>query len=396
MPQEAQTKEIPKLSDEELKKIPVEKPQLDSQKPVQSAEKSVEPEEKPKSSEQKLPEQKKIPEQTLKSVTHDQKLKEEVAHYQKLFDELRYEVSKVVVGQGDILNAMLEAIIANGHCLVEGIPGIAKTLLLRCLSVVTGCDFKRIQFTPDLLPTDIIGVTAYEEDKGFYTVKGPIFANFVLGDEINRAPPKVQSALLEGMQEKQVTIGKTTFPLPHPFFVMATQNPIEQMGTYPLPEAQIDRFIYKITMTYPTMEDEQKIMKQNISLQRFEDFHISPVMKPEDLIILQNDAKKIYLDPKIEKYIVRLVDATRNPKRYNLELGKYIEFGSSPRASIALFIASKAHALIAGKTYVTPQDIKMVAHNIFRHRMILNFEGQAEGIKTDDIVKELLSKVPVV
>ena len=268
--------------------------------------------------------------------------------------------------------------------------------MLRCLSVVTGCDFKRIQFTPDLLPTDIIGVTAYEEAKGFYTVKGPIFANFVLGDEINRAPPKVQSALLEGMQEKQVTIGKNTFPLPHPFFVMATQNPIEQMGTYPLPEAQIDRFIYKITMTYPNMEDEQKIMKQNISLQRFEDFHIAPIMKPEDLIILQNDAKKIYLDPKIEKYIVRLVDATRNPKRYNLELGKYIEFGSSPRASIALFIASKAHALIAGKTYVTPQDIKMVAHNIFRHRMILNFEGQAEGIKTDDIVKELLSKVPVV
>ena len=395
MSQEAKAQELPGFSDQESKKQPEQKPQTDSPQTTQTVEKPVESEEKTISSEQKLPD-KKIPEQNLKSVTHDQKLKEEVKHYQKLFDELRYEVSKVVVGQSDILNAMLEAVISNGHCLVEGIPGIAKTLLLRCLSVVTGCDFKRIQFTPDLLPTDIIGVTAYEEAKGFYTVKGPIFANFVLGDEINRAPPKVQSALLEGMQEKQVTIGKNTFPLPHPFFVMATQNPIEQMGTYPLPEAQIDRFIYKIVMTYPNMEEEQKIMKQNISLKRFEDFHIAPVMKPEDLVILQNDAQKIYLDPKIEKYIVRLVDSTRNPKKYNLELGKYVEFGSSPRASIALFIASKAHALIAGKTYVTPQDIKSVAHNIFRHRMILNYEGQAEGIKTDDIVKELLSKVPVV
>jgi len=330
-----------------------------------------------------------------KPITKEQKLKEEVEHYQKLFDELRYEVAKVVVGQKEVLNSIFQAILANGHCLVEGIPGIAKTLLLRTLSVVTGCEFKRIQFTPDLLPTDIIGVTAYDEKKGFYTVKGPIFANFVLGDEINRAPPKVQSALLEGMQEKQVTIGKVSFPLPHPFFVMATQNPIEQMGTYPLPEAQIDRFIFKIIMKYPSMEEEEKIMKQNISLLRFEDFNIIPVIGPEDLLRLQEDVKRIYLDPKIEKYIVRLVDATRNPTRYNLELGKYIDFGSSPRASIALFIASKAHALMNGKIYVTPQDIKSVAPAIFRHRMILNYEGQAEEIKTDDIVKELLSKVPV-
>jgi MoxR-like ATPase len=329
-------------------------------------------------------------------VTEQQKFKEEVEHYQKLFDELRYEVSKIVVGQRDILDGVLEAVLANGHCLVEGIPGIAKTLLLRTISVVTGSDFKRIQFTPDLLPTDIVGVTAYDDKKGFYTVKGPIFTNFVLGDEINRAPPKVQSALLESMQEKQVTIGKISFPLPNPFFVFATQNPIEQMGTYPLPEAQIDRFIYKLIMKYPSMEDEEKIMKQNISLLRFEDFKILPVMNPEDIIRLQNNVKKIYLDPKIEKYIVRLVDATRSPGRYNLELGKYIEFGSSPRASIALYIASKAHALLSGKIYVTPQDIKSVAPNIFRHRMILNYEGQAEEIKTEDIVKELLSKVPVV
>ncbi len=329
-------------------------------------------------------------------VTQQKKFQEEVEHYGKLFDEVRYEVSKIVVGQGDILNALLEAVLSNGHCLVEGIPGIAKTLLLRALSVVTGCEFKRIQFTPDLLPTDIVGVTAYDEKRGFYTVKGPIFSNFVLGDEINRAPPKVQSALLEGMQEKQVTIGKQSFQLPSPFFVMATQNPIEQMGTYPLPEAQIDRFIYKILMSYPNMQDEQKIMKQNISLNKFEDFKLLPVMNPKDLLKLQADVKKVYLDPKIEKYIVRLVDATRNPSKYNLELGKYIEFGSSPRASISLYIASKARALMNGKIYVTPQDIKTVAPYIFRHRMILNYEGEAEEIKTEDIVKELLSKVPVV
>ncbi|MBN2367499.1 MoxR family ATPase [Candidatus Woesearchaeota archaeon] len=309
---------------------------------------------------------------------------------------MRNEIGRIVVGQQHILDSLLEAVLSNGHCLVEGIPGIAKTLLLRTLSVVTGCEFNRIQFTPDLLPTDIIGVTAYEEKKGFYTVKGPIFSNFVLGDEINRAPPKVQSALLEGMQEKQVTIGKTSFPLPHPFFVMATQNPIEQMGTYPLPEAQIDRFIYKILMKYPTMEEEAKIMTQNISLHKFEDYNIIPVMGAEDILRLQTDVKKIYLDPKIEKYIVRIVDATRNPQRYNLELGKYIEFGSSPRASISLFIAAKAHALLNGKIYVTPNDIKSVALNIFRHRMILNYEGQAEEIKSEDIIKEILSKVPVV
>ena len=326
----------------------------------------------------------------------NKKFQQEVKHYQKLFDELRYEVSKIVVGQSDILDFLMEAILSNGHCLVEGIPGIAKTLLLRTLSIVTGCEFKRIQFTPDLLPTDIVGVTAYDKKKGFYTVKGPIFANFVLGDEINRAPPQVQSALLEAMQEKQVTIGHNSFHLPKPFFVMATQNPIEQMGTYPLPEAQIDRFIYKIIMKYPNMEDEEKILRQNISLQKFEDYNIRPVMKPGDLLELQSDTMKIYSDPKIEKYIVRLVDATRNPKKYNLELGKYVEFGSSPRASISLFIASKAHALLNGNVYVTPNDVKSVALNVFRHRLILTYEGQAENLDSDDVVKEMLSKVPVI
>jgi MoxR-like ATPase len=326
----------------------------------------------------------------------NRRFEELILKYQKGFTEARYEVSKVVVGQSDILNFLLEAMLANGHCLVEGIPGIAKTLLLRTMSVVMGCDFKRIQFTPDLLPTDIIGVTAYEKTKGFYTVKGPVFANIVLGDEINRAPPKVQSALLEAMQEKQVTIGQNSFPLPNPFFVMATQNPIEQMGTYPLPEAQIDRFIFKLIMKYPTLEEEEKILNQNISLRRFEEYNIKPVLKADDIALMQKDVLKIYLDKKIEKYIVRLVDATRNPRNYTLELGKYIEFGSSPRASISLFIAAKAHALMSGKLYVTPQDVKSVAHNVFRHRVLLTYEGQAEDIKSDDIIKEILAKVPVI
>jgi MoxR-like ATPase len=334
--------------------------------------------------------------QSVKSVELTKKFEDEILNYQKLFQEVRKEISRVVVGQSEILDYLMEAILSHGHCLVEGIPGIAKTLLLRTLSIVTGCEFKRIQFTPDLLPSDIIGLTAYEEKKGFYTVKGPIFANFVLGDEINRAPPKVQSALLEAMQEKQVTIGHNSFQLPTPFFVMATQNPIEQMGTYPLPEAQIDRFIYKIIMKYPSMEEEEKILQQNISLHKFEDYKIKAIMKPIDILLLQENVQKIYLDAKIEKYIVRLVDSTRDPKKYNLTVGKYVEFGSSPRASISLFIASKAHALLHGKLYVTPQDVKAVAPNIFRHRVMLTYEGQAEEIKTDDIVKEMLAKVPVI
>jgi len=291
------------------------------------------PKEDSKKVEPKKQEEKKIKPVHVSPATHiniDKKFQDEIKLYQKLFDELRYEISKVVVGQQEVLDYMLEAILSNGHCLVEGIPGIAKTLLLRCLSVVTGSEFKRIQFTPDLLPTDIVGVTAYDEKKGFYTVKGPIFANFVLGDEINRAPPKVQSALLEGMQEKQVTIGKNTFPLPTPFFVMATQNPIEQMGTYPLPEAQIDRFIFKIVMEYPKLEDEQKILEQNISLHKFEDYKLMPVMTPQDLIKIQNNVKKIYLDPKIEKYIVKIyqmvINYVQNVEKYylfrNLEITK--------------------------------------------------------------------------
>jgi MoxR-like ATPase len=319
-----------------------------------------------------------------------------VQSYQIKINEVKKEISKVVVGQEEIIDALFESIICNGHCLVEGVPGIAKTVLVRTLSQITSCQFARVQFTPDLLPSDIVGITAYEEQKGFYTLKGPVFNNFILADEINRAPPKVQSAMLEAMQEKQVTIGKVTYPLPVPFFVMATQNPLETLGTYPLPEAQVDRFLYKLLMGYPGMEDEIKILHQNINLYRFEDFELKSVLTPADILRMQEDVKKIYLDRKIEKYIVKITDATRNPENYKIISGKYIEYGGSPRANINMFIAAKAHAFLKGRTFVTPNDVKEIAHNVLRHRIILSYEGQAEEIKTDRIIDEILSKVPVV
>jgi MoxR-like ATPase len=318
-----------------------------------------------------------------------------IRRYQKHFAAIKSEIAKVIVGQQSIMDSLIEALLCNGHVLVEGVPGIAKTLTVKTLANITGGQFSRIQFTPDLLPTDIIGITTYEEGRGFYSVKGPIFANFVLSDEINRAPPKVQSALLEAMQEKQVTIGKESFGLPNPFFVMATQNPIESLGTYKLPEAQIDRFMMKLEMRYPTMDDELMILHQNSTLQKFEEFKINQVMTPDIILKAQQDVKRIYLDKRVEKYIVNIVEATRHPEKYKLETGKYIEYGTSPRATIALFIVSKAHALIKGRSYVTPMDVKEIAHNVLRHRIILNYEGQAEEISTDNIIDELLKKVPV-
>jgi len=323
-------------------------------------------------------------------------LEEEVHYYQKQFKKIRKEMAKVVVGQTEIIDALIEALLAKGHVLVEGVPGIAKTLIVRCMSIVTGCQFARIQFTPDLLPSDIVGVNTYEEGKGFYTLKGPIFANYVLADEINRAPPKVQSALLEAMQEKQVTIGRESFLLPKPFFVMATQNPVENLGTYPLPEAQVDRFLFKLLMTYPKPEEELEIMHKNMSLHRIEDFNLQPVLNPESISQAQIDVQKIYLDPKIEQYIVRIVDASRNPKKFNIKGGKYLEYGGSPRSTISLFIAAKAHALIKGRTYVIPHDVKEVAKRVLRHRVIMNYEGQAEGVSSDAVVAELLKKVPII
>jgi len=318
-----------------------------------------------------------------------------VRQYQKQFSDIKNELGRIIVGQEEIIDAMILGLICNGHILVEGVPGIAKTLTVRSLASVTNSQFSRIQFTPDLLPTDIIGITTYEEGRGFYSVKGPVFANFVLADEINRAPPKVQSALLEAMQERQVTIGKESFALPNPFFVMATQNPIESLGTYKLPEAQIDRFLFKLQMKYPSPEDELKIMHQNSTLKKFEDFNIKTVFTTEQILLAQQDVKKIYMDKKVEKYIVSIVEATRNPEKYNLATGKYIEYGTSPRSTIALYIASKAYALLNGRSFVTPMHVKSVAHNILRHRILLNYEGQADEISTDKIIDEILRRVPV-
>jgi len=321
---------------------------------------------------------------------------EKIRFYQDKFKEVKNEIAKIVIGQHDVVEGLIEALISNGHALVEGIPGIGKTLLVKTLARITGCVFSRIQFTPDLLPTDIVGITTYEEGKGFFTVKGPVFANFVLADEINRSPPKVQSALLESMQERQATIGKETFKLPSPFFVMATQNPIEQLGTYKLPEAQVDRFLYKLMMTYPEPEDEIKILKTNITLYNFEDYDLRRVLTPDDILQVQDFVKEVYLDKKIENYIINIVEATRKPAKYDIKIGKYIDFGGSPRSSIALYIAAKAHALLRGRGHVVAHDVKEVAYNCLRHRILLNFEGEAEGIKTEDVIKEILEKVPII
>lgn len=310
-------------------------------------------------------------------------------------EKVKAEVARIVVGQEKVVDALLKALLANGHVLVEGIPGIAKTLVIRALATSTACKFKRIQFTPDLLPTDIVGITSYEEHKGFFVIKGPIFSNFVLADEINRAPPKVQSALLESMQEKQATIGKETFPIDLPFFVLATQNPIETLGVYQLPEAQIDRFLFKTEMEYPSKEEEKKIIERNITLNKFEDYNIKPVISQERILELQEITKKIAHSDKIKEYIVDIADSTRHPEKYKLKTGKYIEMGASPRACIGLFMGAKADALMKGDTYIRPQHVKNVAFDVLRHRIILNYTGQAEGIKTDTIISEILSKVPI-
>ncbi len=325
----------------------------------------------------------------------EKKNSEKIIKDQKIINEIKKEVSNIIVGQEKVVNGFLRALLANGNVLVEGVPGLAKTLIVRALSAVMGCGFSRIQFTPDLLPTDIIGITAYERERGFYVLKGPIFSNFILADEINRAPPKVQSALLECMQEKQATIGKETFSMPMPFFVLATQNPLEQVGVYPLPEAQIDRFLFKIEIGYPSINEEQIILNKNITTKKFENFTLKPIMSTEKILELQDDVKKVYLDKKIEKYIIQIIDATRNPNNYKVKLGNYINYGASPRASIGLFIASKAEALMNGKTFVTPQDVKEVAYDILRHRLILNYEAQSENIKVEDVISEILARVPV-
>jgi len=308
-------------------------------------------------------------------------------------NKVRKEIAKIVVGQESVIDGLLRALVANGHVLIEGVPGIAKTLVIRALSASTGCGFKRIQFTADLLPTDIIGVTSYEEQKGFFVIKGPIFSNFILGDEINRAPPKVQSALLEAMQEKQVTIGKETFPLDQPFFVLATQNPIEQEGTYQLPEAQVDRFMLKTVIDYPKMEDERLVIRQNLkgSYEK-----VNPVVSVEQILRAQEAVREVYMDEKIEKYILDIIFATRYPEKYKLaDLKPLISFGASPRGSINLANAAKCYAFIKRRGYVIPEDVRAVVHDVLRHRIGVTYEAEAENITSVDIINKIVNEVEV-
>jgi len=310
----------------------------------------------------------------------------------ELIAETKQEVGKVIVGQDEIIDAFICSLLCDGHVLIEGIPGIAKTLIVKTLAQASGCSSKRIQFTVDLLPSDILGITTYTPQKGFETIKGPIFANFIVADEINRSPPKTQSALIECMQEKQVTIGKETYKVPLPFFVMANNNPVETSGVYDLPEAQIDRFLFKLLIDYPQTREEKKIMEHNITLQKFEDFDIRPVLSPQKIIEMQNVTKTIYMDDKVKNYVISIVEKTRER---NFKIANYIEWGASPRASIGLFIASKAWALMNGRSYVIPEDVKAIAHYVLRHRIILNYKARTEGITSDKIIDKILREVSI-
>ena len=310
-------------------------------------------------------------------------------------DLINMEVKKVIVGQQHMIESLLIGLLSNGHILLEGVPGLAKTLAISTLSKVINVDFKRIQFTPDLLPADLLGTMIYNQKKEeFISKKGPLFSNFILADEINRAPAKVQSALLEAMQERQITIGDQTYKLPEPFLVMATQNPIEQEGTYPLPEAQVDRFMLKVVLPYPKREEERLIVRANVSSTGFE--KPNKVVDPKQIIRAREVVKKIYMDEKIEKYIVDIVYATREPEYYQLEKVKhYIAFGGSPRASISLANAAKAYAFLKKRGYVIPEDVRAVCKDVLRHRIGLSYEAEAENVSTEDVITTILNTVEV-
>lgn len=327
--------------------------------------------------------------------TDIQALNELIQKESAFLDLVTSEMKKVIVGQPHMIESLLIALLANGHILLEGVPGLAKTLAITTLAKTINAEFSRIQFTPDLLPADLLGTMVYNHNKEeFISKKGPIFANFILADEINRAPAKVQSALLEAMQERQVTIGDNTFKLDEPFLVMATQNPIEQEGTYPLPEAQVDRFMLKIVLDYPKKEEEQRIIRNTVSKEGFPTPNV--VIDTNAIIKAREIVKQVYMDEKIEKYIVDIVYATRTPKDYNLDdLDALIEFGGSPRASIALAMASKAYAFINKRGYVIPEDVRRVCHDILRHRIGLSYEAEAENINTETIINTILNKVEV-
>ncbi|UCG95900.1 MAG: MoxR family ATPase [archaeon] len=325
-------------------------------------------------------------------------LKKQIKEQSRKLEKLKNEIQKGIIGQEYEIDSVIKCLMCNGHVLLEGVPGLAKTLLVMLLArAVSGTVFKRIQFTPDLLPSDITGTTMYLEEKGTFTAqKGPIFANFVLADEINRTTPKVQSAMLQAMQERQVTIGKETFDLPKPFIVLATENPLEQAGTYPLAVAQTDRFLFKVFVNYPSEDEELRIIDINSVVKDLEEYKIKEVMGPQDIEAVQNIVKKIKITENVKEYILNIVESTRVPEKYGLEFHKLIDYGGSPRATIYLALAGKANAMMEGRDYVTPDDVRKIAPNVLRHRIILNYEGKARNISTDEIIKDIIEKVPVI
>lgn len=321
-------------------------------------------------------------------------INEKIEKESAFLDLLTLEINKVIIGQKSMVERLLIGLLGRGHVLLEGVPGLAKTLAINTLSKSIKASFSRIQFTPDLLPADVVGTMIYNiKENDFSIKKGPIFANFVLADEINRAPAKVQSALLEAMQEKQVTIGDTTFVLKQPFLVMATQNPVEQEGTYPLPEAQVDRFMLKTVIDYPSIEDEQKIVRANLSSEQVK---ISNIVNTSQILTAQEAVKTVYMDEKIEKYILDLIFATRYPENYNLDKIKpLISFGSSPRGTINLATAAKCHAFLKHRGYVIPEDVRAVVYDVLRHRIGLTYEAEAENIKSEDLISQIINQIEV-
>ena len=328
------------------------------------------------------------------SVSNIRELNDLIASKSGFVNLITQGMNQTIVGQKHLVDSLLIALLANGHVLLEGVPGLAKTLAINTLSKLIDAKFSRIQFTPDLLPADVIGTMVYSvKNEKFEVKKGPIFANFILADEINRAPAKVQSALLEAMQERQVTIGDATFKLDNPFLVLATQNPIEQEGTYPLPEAQVDRFLMKVIIGYPSKEEEKQIVRQNIASVKA---NVQALIKPEEILEIRKIVEKIYIDEKIEKYIVDIVFATRFPSDCGLnDLQSIISFGASPRASISMAIAARAYAFLLGRGYVIPEDVRAICHDVLRHRIGLSYEAEANNISADEVVSEILDKIAV-
>jgi MoxR-like ATPase len=324
----------------------------------------------------------------------DTSLEEQIKAAAGWISRLREEIGHVIVGQHQLVDRLLVGLLANGHVLLEGVPGLAKTMSVRTLAAAIHASFHRIQFTPDLLPADIVGTLIYSPQDGkYHATKGPVFANFVLADEINRAPAKVQSALLETMQERQVTLGGETMPLPSPFLVLATENPIDQEGTYALPEAQVDRFMFKVLLDYPSFDEERKILDRMAFTAP--EMQVKPVIPLEEISKTRKLVDQIHVDEKVRDYIVHLVFATRNPKKYKLEIEHFIQFGASPRATIYLTLASRAWALLQGRAYVTPEDVKSIGPDVLRHRLILTYEAEAQSVTTDDIIKKIFNAVPI-